>query len=148
MSDLDKRLSGCQTMLFKYEMDVDRVEHIDCVIGMGREKIKELEQKLSDAEKQIDKLKPLKGFILISPDTCKRYEELERQNEWISVEDRLPKKGQEVFIYCDYGQGECAIYNGLGNGNGYEFEWDYNGCLVENVTHWKPITPPEVDKDE
>lgn len=74
-----------------------------------QKKIKELEQKLADAEKQ---------------------------NEWISVEDRLPDKGQFVLGFRDNIDSKIidADY------------WDEKYWKMNNYTHWKPITPPQEGK--
>ena len=115
------------------------------------EDVEELEQKLSDAEKQIEKLKPLKGFILISPDTCKRYEELEKQNEWISVEDNPPPKDKEVLLMLPTGDYYVGRLRRGNNREPSEMTVAYRGYCCgrfANPIKWKPITPPEVDKDK
>lgn len=67
---------------------------------------------------------------------------------WISVEDRLPENGQEVFIHppADFGFDQhAAVYD-----NGFQSE-DYcrdEGVLFVDVTHhvnfWMPLpAPPE-----
>jgi hypothetical protein len=77
-----------------------------------------------------------------------RVEELKRENEWVSVEDRLPEEDQivllcnvERFMNCHfdlnwYGAGYLNSFNSwyvIGEGRGL--------CL-DAVTHWKPIKPP------
>ena len=50
--------------------------------------------------------------------------------EWISVEDRLPKPFESVLVFRD---GKISIdYN---EGNGW-FAYDFNG---KRVTHWMPL---------
>ena len=50
--------------------------------------------------------------------------------EWISVEDRLPKPFENVIVFRD---GKISIdYN---EGNGW-FAYDFNG---KRVTHWMPL---------
>lgn len=53
--------------------------------------------------------------------------------EWVSVEDRLPKPFENVIVFRD---GKIAIdYN---EGNGW-FAYDFNG---KRVTHWMPLPQP------
>ena len=57
--------------------------------------------------------------------------------EWISVNDRLPKPFESVLVFRD---GKISIdYN---EGNGW-FAYDFNG---KRVTHWMPL--PEKPKGE
>ena len=53
--------------------------------------------------------------------------------EWISVDDRLPKPFESVLVFRD---GKISIdYN---EGNGW-FAYDFNG---KRVTHWMPLPKP------
>ena len=53
--------------------------------------------------------------------------------EWVSVEDRLPKPFESVLVFRD---GKISIdYN---EGNGW-FAYDFNG---KRVTHWMPLPQP------
>ena len=53
--------------------------------------------------------------------------------EWISVNDRLPKPFENVIVFRD---GKISIdYN---EGNGW-FAYDFNG---KRVTHWMPLPQP------
>ena len=54
--------------------------------------------------------------------------------EWISVNDRLPKPFESVLVFRD---GKISIdYN---EGNGW-FAYDFNG---KRVTHWMPLPSTE-----
>ena len=54
--------------------------------------------------------------------------------EWISVDDRLPKPFENVIVFRD---GKISIdYN---EGNGW-FAYDFNG---KRVTHWMPLPSTE-----
>lgn len=54
--------------------------------------------------------------------------------EWVSVEDRLPKPFENVIVFRD---GKISIdYN---EGNGW-FAYDFNG---KRVTHWMPLPSTE-----
>ena len=53
--------------------------------------------------------------------------------EWVSVEERLPKPFENVIVFRD---GKISIdYN---EGNGW-FAYDFNG---KRVTHWMPLPQP------
>jgi len=62
---------------------------------------------------------------------------------WISVEDELPPRAENSFIFSDYvlvcdniGYMETACYNFEKN------RWDW----LNNVTHWMPIVPPRKEE--
>lgn len=63
-------------------------------------------------------------------------------NQWVSVEDELPKDKQNVFITLASGRSTCGWYSHTIE------EWfisvgEIGGddCLYEHVTHWMPIPP-------
>ena len=65
-------------------------------------------------------------------------------NEWISVEDRLPKIGTPVIV-----QGGCGYYDGenwrtylaiKSNGAYAVIQW--------KVTHWMPLPAPPAEEGE
>ena len=77
--------------------------------------------------------------------------ELQRESEWVSVDERKPKQGDRVLLttkdeicpvvgYWGCGEWEACTVN---------FKDDCISCLVDqnftsdDVTHWKPITPPK-----
>lgn len=71
-------------------------------------------------------------------------EELERV-KWISVEDRLPKKYEKVFIYPrpEY---QDICYTGHTNGEHWfvdEYDSQYSDTHEVNVTHWMPLLEPQ-----
>jgi len=64
---------------------------------------------------------------------------------WISVEDELPPRAENSFIFSDYvlvcdniGYMDTACYNFEKN------RWDW----LNNVTHWMPIVPPRKEEDD
>jgi len=81
-------------------------------------------------------------------DAIEHIEKLESQlqaSEWVSVEDGLPEPSEMVLVW--FGKPEHADCD-------IKFETDYvDICPVsgnqffinngEDVTHWKPITPPK-----
>ena len=66
------------------------------------------------------------------------------QNQWISVEEGLPKEGELVFMKCknnDINTFCSGVYEGIKD------EWNEDGVgYVDNVTHWMPI--PELTENE
>lgn len=81
-------------------------------------------------------------------DIIEAYPTLTPQNEWVSVEERLPENGQIVlfhqkdgFIYCaEYFAGNALMSPGWFIDND---SWD-----AKEVTHWMPIpAPPKKEHD-
>lgn len=62
--------------------------------------------------------------------------------EWISVDERLPKKGQVVLAY-----GTRSSTTGQFQGIGARpWFWMWKGNTIKRVTHWRPL--PEPPKEE
>ena len=59
------------------------------------------------------------------------------QNEWISVEDRLPEEDTRVLVHLNT---KPMVYDTDRRLNGKWVRWN------SNVTHWMPI--PELPKGE
>ena len=58
-----------------------------------------------------------------------------KEQEWISVEDRLPKPLQDVLVFTDDGEIKIS-FTFMSEG----FDW-----LSRKVTHWMPLpTPPKM----
>jgi len=64
---------------------------------------------------------------------------LQASNQWIPVEERLPPRAENSFIFSDYvlvcdniGYMDTACYNFEKN------RWDW----LNNVTHWMPLPQP------
>ena len=70
-----------------------------------------------------------------------------KQSGWISVDERLPDKMQEVLAYRgEFRGGMMNVYTHLGNGN-WEDDYGYRGNTEhEGITHWMPL--PEAPKGE
>jgi hypothetical protein len=63
-------------------------------------------------------------------------------SEWISVEDRLPQSGVEVFI-VSFGHVQYTAYV-LIDGVWETWDREYEHCSPDQITHWMPIPdPPE-----
>lgn len=63
---------------------------------------------------------------------------------WISVEDRLPEKDQDVLYFFEV----TGVHSGkyLGIHDGYECFGGDKGWLCGDVTHWQPLPAPPTDK--
>ena len=58
------------------------------------------------------------------------------KNDWISIEDGLPKVGEYVLVYLDFNKQSVMFLNNL-----YEFKsphHDHSGWS-SSVTHWMPL---------
>ena len=55
--------------------------------------------------------------------------------DWISVEERLPEKYIEVWVYTG-----AYIHDGIWNGDTWNWQ-DYPSSNKESVTHWMPKQP-------
>ena len=68
-----------------------------------------------------------------------------KQSEWISVEDRLPRKNESVGYTFDGKKIRQDVYYPGYNGS-WESEDDMGYCIDEkNITHWIPF--PEAPKE-
>ena len=63
------------------------------------------------------------------------------ENNWISVEERLPEDTESHIITCN--REVCrstGIYN---NSKWFVVNYDIGGFTeITNVTHWQPLPPP------
>lgn len=65
----------------------------------------------------------------------------ELETPWISVEDRLPEYGVNVFTWCEW-RGPNVDY--LKTSGKFTADHYAEGESIHHpVTHWQPITPPE-----
>ena len=66
-----------------------------------------------------------------------------KQGEWISVDERLPDKRQEVLAYRgDFNGDMMNVYTYLGSAN-WEDDYGYRGSTEhEGITHWMPLPEP------
>ncbi len=90
-----------------------------------REKLVEILRKPIFPHELVDPTEAVADYLLDSGVTVQ---------EWVSVEDRLPKPFENVIVFRD---GKISIdYN---EGNGW-FAYDFNG---KRVTHWMPLPSTE-----
>ena len=60
--------------------------------------------------------------------------------EWISVDDRLPKDDSDVLAYSRIGE-ESRIYPACYS-NGVWFDCVFNAPSTDTTTHWMPLPQP------
>jgi hypothetical protein len=73
-----------------------------------------------------------------------------RQNQWIPVEERLPEDCEIVLFYVE-GKKYKKTHKGIYLGGCKTFEEEYTTAFYlpfDEVTHWKPITPPRLNKED
>lgn len=69
-----------------------------------------------------------------------------RDNEWISVDDRLPEKEQKVFVFYKALGEENRIHNDVMATNWRTNKGDFIPVAGYKVTHWRPLPePPKED---
>jgi len=70
--------------------------------------------------------------------------EAEPARKWISVEDRLPKKGEVVLAF-----GTRSASTGQFQGVGARpWFWYWNGNAIRRVAHWMPLPEPPQEEGE
>lgn len=81
------------------------------------------------------------GFIGINTDGLTRelYDDGYRKQEWISVDERLPKQWEMVLVFCD-----DIISTDFISSTG---RW-YEHIDHDSVTHWMPLPEPPKMKGE
>ena len=60
--------------------------------------------------------------------------------EWISVDDKLPKPRKRVLIYSRHGFCESAFY--IGVPGEWRVAWNHEMLDADSVTHWMPLPEP------
>ena len=60
--------------------------------------------------------------------------------EWVSVDDRLPKPSKRVLIYSRHGFCESAFY--IGVPGEWRVAWNHEMLDADSVTHWMPLPEP------
>lgn len=119
--------------------------------------------RMIDSDKLLDDITAIEnssgmGYIIAS--AFKMYVNqqptLTPQNEWVSVEERLPESiVNKVLVYCENGyigyghfekyQGEETWYN-LESGEPFA-SWNLENCSSYKVTHWMSLPEPPEGED-
>ena len=68
------------------------------------------------------------------------------QSKWISVEDRLPEKNEDVLTFDSEGYIDVCVYEFREDGN--VFMVTDTCSVLKNVTHWQPLPQPPVNNDK
>ena len=107
-----------------------------------REKLIEILRKPIFPHELVDQTEAVADYLLDSGVTVQ---------EWISVNDELPKKiTNKVIVLCKNGYIGYGHYeNYMGNQTWYNLEsgkpftdWDLEDCESYEVTHWQPLPRP------
>lgn len=73
-----------------------------------------------------------------------KLSKLQRESEWVSVDDRLPEEEGALYnVYCQHVNGNLCHSLVFAGGRFGEEHGEDGDLLHKYVTHWKPITPPE-----
>lgn len=69
-------------------------------------------------------------------------------DNWISVEDKLPDKSQRVLVFYKALGQENRIHNDVIASNWRTQKGDFIPCDGYKVTHWQPLPKPPKDGDK
>ncbi|KTG25424.1 hypothetical protein AWR38_01245 [Idiomarina sp. WRN-38] len=64
---------------------------------------------------------------------------------WVSVDERLPKKGEDVQLFCADTKDQMVgflVTNGRFQFGTYPLNDEFVGTLICQPSHWKPLAPP------
>lgn len=93
--------------------------------------------------KRLEEWNQMGGGYRFKPTSEQIADEILALDNWVSVEDDLPKGGTEVEIAYWDGTCMCRTFGAHITGTWYEFEDE-----ILKVTHWREATPlPEPPKD-
>ena len=81
------------------------------------------------------------GVAWASEQLEQKLAEAEKQNEWVSVEDRLPEYGTPCLVWMEAHR--SAITCNYFDDFGLVRSSSKDGLAPHGVTHWKPILPPQ-----
>ena len=74
-----------------------------------------------------------------------RVQELEAEQRWIPVSERLPDSWEIVLLATKFGVQKGCVYNSVTN----DLVWtDGEYFMFEGVTHWRPLPQPPKDGDQ
>jgi len=103
-------------------------------------------------EKAIQRLKSLRLNLQVHPDTepNSEFEDrisdldeviewMQKQDRWISVEDRLP---EEAGDYMTYHEASKQISMAYYNESAKVFTINSYGAVCQYITHWQPLLEP------
>lgn len=70
-----------------------------------------------------------------------------KSSDWISVEDRVPKKGERVIVCQSFNDGSLFVRMATRVKVSKRITWyDDDGFDLEYITHWQPIVLPKMKK--
>lgn len=60
-------------------------------------------------------------------------------SEWISIEDKLPKRQENILVYSKY---DFICMASLTNNHKNNKFYDGEGLAINSITHWMPLSEP------
>lgn len=70
-------------------------------------------------------------------------------SEWIDVNDKMPKKGQDFLVYCaSLDIQYCAYFGHYAYSDRMAFYSTEMDAIIKDVTHWQPLPEPPAKEDK
>ena len=113
-------------------MDMIEIEHLESEIEVLEATIAELQIQLQAA-----KIGSKNQGILLKQ-AVDEVVELQEENKWISVKERLPEYNTPCLVWMDEHKSAITCL-----WTGEDFSIVRANYTPHGVTHWKPITPPD-----
>ena len=151
-TDIDTMLVDCEgTEVWPQDGDGNEYyfkTQADNVMDAMEARIKELEhQVMTDCTCDSSKSATLRMDLYKAQERIKELEAtisiLETTQKWISVEDELPKEGEEALVFYTSWKHE---YQQVAMFESGEFI-DIGGCAL-SPTHWMPLPPPPTTEEK
>jgi len=113
---------------YSFELDILQ-EHYPKAL----DEIQRLQSRVQEFEIDVKKLECINSTWL------SKYTELEAEQRWIPVSDRLPEDWKHVLVATKYDVKTGCVYQSVTN-DIYWTDGEYG--IFEGITHWKPLPQP------